>query len=181
MFHPLNLENNGAQSFARDIEMLQRSRRVRPEDIDLPIFSTVSQDSNIAAVDGIKQEVGESNQAEQTKESDKLLKRKKFLSAQLNFTKKLGVPPKKPSSDQKEEESSSSKPVSTQELIEAVIFECFFPKNKYFCIWKCLFQVKKSIGTKKAELKAQVVEKVGIIFDCVLHKVFYTGYKNAWN
>uniref|UniRef100_A0A915EGZ3 Uncharacterized protein n=1 Tax=Ditylenchus dipsaci TaxID=166011 RepID=A0A915EGZ3_9BILA len=89
-------------------------------------------------LDGIKKEVSDSTQAEQTKESDKLLKRKKFLSAQLNFTKRLGVPPKTSSNGQKEEENGSSKPVSTQELIEAV---------------------KKSIGSKKAELKAQVVEK----------------------
>lgn len=77
MFHPLNLEQQSV-FFAADMQMLQLTRRVRPEDVDLPAedvqqqmdFSTDVDKNGAASLD------------------EKQLKRKKFLEAQLKSIKK---------------------------------------------------------------------------------------------
>ncbi|KAL3068394.1 hypothetical protein niasHT_030685 [Heterodera trifolii] len=83
MFHPLNLEQQSAY-FAADMEMLQRVRRVRPEDVDLP-GQMVGQNSTTDQ--NAKQTANG-----QTSLEDREEKRKKLLKAQLKSAKMV-VPP----------------------------------------------------------------------------------------
>lgn len=110
MFHPLNLEQQH-QYLARDIQQLQRSKRVRPEDIDLPQFANINPlDPNSAeyatysAASDPSQTYVNYSHVDSKKEDEKLLKRKKFLFAQLKFSKKLApsVPKKLKAEDDME-------------------------------------------------------------------------------
>ncbi|KAI1721352.1 hypothetical protein Ddc_07804 [Ditylenchus destructor] len=132
MFHPLNIDSNGPHSFARDVEMLQRGKRVRPEDIDLPTIPTSSSElgepQNTAAYYNsqnnrlLADSVANAPQAND--ENEKALKRKKFLSAQLNFSKKLSTVAKKPQTEDirnnKQSAEKEERPLSNEELIAAV-------------------------------------------------------------
>lgn len=95
MFHPLNLQQNAIQRMS-GVAMLQRSKRVRPEDIDLPApveEAPPSIDYYNAQMNYINQQINViTNVVEpptNIKENEKAIKRKKFLSAQLNFSKKV--------------------------------------------------------------------------------------------
>lgn len=93
MFHPLNLEQNALQRMS-GVAMLQRSKRVRPEDVDLP--APIEESSYLEYYTAQSEYMNQINMlsnpgevASKTEETDKALKRKKFLSAQLNFSKKV--------------------------------------------------------------------------------------------
>lgn len=111
MFHPLNLEQQH-QYLTHDMQQLQRIKKVRPEDIDLP-----EEDINVSSMDPTSADYATYSAAsdpyqnysiymahmeEEKKEDEKSLKRKKFLSAQLQFSKKLNAPLKKKEEDDME-------------------------------------------------------------------------------
>lgn len=108
MFHPLNLEQQH-QFLTHDMQLLQRTKKVRPEDIDLPEFETPSEPPSgdfttySAAADPYQNYSMYYNAMEDAKKEDeKSLKRKKFLAAQLQFSKKLATPLKKKEEDDME-------------------------------------------------------------------------------
>ncbi|CAK5076960.1 unnamed protein product [Meloidogyne enterolobii] len=78
MFHPVNLEQQSV-FFAADMQMLQMTRRVRPEDVDLPAAEDIQQPMEFSA------DVGKNGEASM---DPKQLKRKKFIEAQLKSIKK---------------------------------------------------------------------------------------------
>uniref|UniRef100_A0A914HD35 Uncharacterized protein n=1 Tax=Globodera rostochiensis TaxID=31243 RepID=A0A914HD35_GLORO len=98
MFHPLNLEQQSA-FFAADMEMLQRVRRVRPEDVDLP-GQMVGQHS--ASDQNAKQTTNGAASGEDREE-----KRKKLLKAQLKSAKMV-VPPAAQNSKKANEENKKN-------------------------------------------------------------------------
>lgn len=67
--------------------MLQRGRRVRPEDVDLP-----DMDSGFAydTPEGQAMAAGQFSMAQPPEEDEKTRKRKQMLAAQIKFTKKIG-------------------------------------------------------------------------------------------
>uniref|UniRef100_A0A915MAI0 Uncharacterized protein n=1 Tax=Meloidogyne javanica TaxID=6303 RepID=A0A915MAI0_MELJA len=82
MFHPVNLEQQSV-FFAADMQMLQMTRRVRPEDVDLPAAEDIQQPMEFSAV------VGKNGEASM---DPKQLKRKKFIEAQLKSRKRRRSP-----------------------------------------------------------------------------------------
>lgn len=79
MFHPVNLEQQSV-FFAADMQMLQMTRRVRPEDVDLP-----------SAAEDVQHQMEYSEDVDKngaTSLDPKQLKRKKFIEAQLKSIKK---------------------------------------------------------------------------------------------
>ncbi|KAH7696989.1 hypothetical protein AAVH_35933 [Aphelenchoides avenae] len=116
--HPLNLAHQ-ASLFMAEMEILQRGRRVRPEDIDLPDMSNSPQPGDENYQNSAN---GSADQA--AAEDEKAQKRRKFLAAQLKSTKKVAdtkkdepmgpkEPPGKPTSNplavDKRKSRSSSK------------------------------------------------------------------------
>ncbi|KAI3413628.1 hypothetical protein GPALN_011117 [Globodera pallida] len=98
MFHPLNLEQQSA-FFAADMEMLQRVRRVRPEDVDLP-GQMVGQ--HLASDQNAKQTANGAPAVEDREE-----KRKKLLKAQLKSAKMV-MPPAAQNSKKATEENKKN-------------------------------------------------------------------------
>jgi len=78
MFHPVNLEQQSV-FFAADMQMLQMTRRVRPEDVDLPAAEDIQQPMEFSS------DVGKNGEASM---DPKQLKRKKFIEAQLKSIQK---------------------------------------------------------------------------------------------
>ena len=109
MFHPLNLEQQQSVYFASDLEMLQRTRRVRPEDVDLPNMyanAIISGETGMAGAMAMPN-VQNGNGTQEVDERQQ--KRKKLLEAQLKSVKMVIPPaPAKKSERKKEREEKKA-------------------------------------------------------------------------
>lgn len=92
-----------------EMEILQRGRRVRPEDIDLPDMTSAPQ----AGEDGAQSAAnGHAEQA--SAEDEKAQKRRKFLAAQLKSSKKVTESKKEESASPKEPTKRTTNPLAAE-------------------------------------------------------------------